>query len=203
MPTTAVTYPPVSNVTRRGARLTRAFAGATTLAATFVESVAASVPAAANVVAAAPPPIRSKSWMGSPTATPNTTAVQLVMATETNEKADMNTGRPNVWPRACARCDVAYRVKSEMLRLSVAQNPTVAVSMGANADQNPPSSAPPIANADGAESIAPSDPPAARNAHAKSARMSATSVGAANRSNARSDSTPRAMIIICATRNAR
>ena len=136
VPRMAVTTPPVLNDNLSGARLTNAFAGATMFAAMFVLSVATSKPAIARNVVTGPLFILAKSAMGSETPEPKMIALQLVMAIDMNEKAAMKNGRPIACPLNCARCDFAYRVKSLMFRLSVAQNPTTAVIMGKNTERN-------------------------------------------------------------------
>ena len=65
--------------------------------------------------------MRAMSATGSQIASPKTTIVALVTATPMNANAVMVAGRPSAWPSACERWLRAYRVKSGMLRLSVAQ----------------------------------------------------------------------------------
>jgi len=67
-----------------------------------------------------------------------------------------------------------------MLRDSVAQKPTIAVSDGANTGQNSPS----VANCDGASRMGPK-PPARATAHASKAPASTSTMGAAQFSNTR------------------
>merc|ERR1719188_1325486 len=85
----------------------------------------------------------------------------------------MKTGRPTAWPTSCARCDVAKRVKSGMLRESVDQKPTFAVTDGRNTFQKSPEEA----NLEGVLSIGPK-PLAPVTAHARSAADSAMRIGA-------------------------
>ena len=66
------------------------------------------------------------------------TIVALVTATPMNAKAVIVVGNPSACPSACERWLFAYRVKSGMLRLSVAQYPTLAVSAAGKSAQNTP-----------------------------------------------------------------
>src|SRR5687768_16842061 len=112
---------------RRGLRFEKSFDGETTFAAMLVVSCAASTTSAAKMITMGPP-IRLIRTTGSQTASPKMRIVALVTATPMKAKAVIVVGRPRACPSACDRCDRAYRVKSGMLRLSVAQYPTFAVS---------------------------------------------------------------------------
>ena len=66
-------------------------------------------------------PMRAITWTGSQIASPNITIVALVTATPMNANAVIVAGSPSAWPITCDRWLRANRVKSGMLRLSVAQ----------------------------------------------------------------------------------
>ena len=66
-------------------------------------------------------PMRAMSATGSQMGSPKTTIVALVTATPMNANAVIVVGRPRAWPSICDRWFFAYRVKSGMFRLSVAQ----------------------------------------------------------------------------------
>ena len=66
-------------------------------------------------------PILAISVTGSQIASPKTTIVALVTATPMNANAVIVAGKPMAWPSTCERWLRAYRVKSGMFRLSVAQ----------------------------------------------------------------------------------
>ena len=118
---------------------TNAFAGATTFAATFVESVAAIKPSAATSRASGPNAAEPRSAVGSPTSingtgpaptivgTPDAT---VVTATATTENTVMNPARPSACPVAWSFWVFANREKSLMLSAMVAQNPTTADNAG-------------------------------------------------------------------------
>ena len=115
---------------------TNAFAGATTFAATFVESVAAIKPSAAKSRASGPNAFEARRAVGSPTSTlgilpppptiDGTPDATVVTATATTENKVMNPARPSVCPKAWSFCVFANREKSLMLSAMVAQNPTTA-----------------------------------------------------------------------------
>ena len=112
--------PPARNEIWRGERFEKSFDGETTLAAMFVVSCAASTITAAMMITIAPP-IRVMSTTGSQIGSPNSTTVALVTATPMNANAVIVVGSPSACPSACDRWLRAYRVKSGMFRLSVAQ----------------------------------------------------------------------------------
>ena len=76
----------------------------------------------------------------------------------TSENSAIGTGRPIAWPSIWSFWLRAKRVKSGMLRASVAQRPIMAVSDGANTSQNWPSFLPPAAKCDGALMKSPKPP---------------------------------------------
>jgi hypothetical protein len=88
---------------------------------------------------------------------------------------------------------VAYLLKSGILRLKVAQYPTLAVTAGQNTDQNCPSLGIPGLNWLGLLSIGPK-PPADERAQARRARARPTRIGAEYFSRTRMDSTPLRMM---------
>ncbi len=61
------------------------------------------------------------------------------MTTPIAAKTVIVVGSATTWPIACSRCERPKRVKSGMLSESVAQKPTIAVTLGTNTGQNAPS----------------------------------------------------------------
>ena len=112
------------------------FAGLTTFAARFVESVASSS-ASIEITTTGFDPSIPTSWTGSQIASPKTTTVAAVTMTPMKQKRVMVGGRPINCPSIWSRCDRQYRVKSGMFSESVAQNPTIAVSRGKKTVQKP------------------------------------------------------------------
>lgn len=89
-----------------GARLTSAFAGATTFAAMFVLMVASTNPTR-DIMVGSVPSIRLTTATGSDIAFPKIETVADVTATPKNEKSAMNKGKPMAWPLSCDACDLA------------------------------------------------------------------------------------------------
>src|SRR5512141_2986867 len=119
-PITAVISPPVTYEIRRGERFEKSFDGETTLAAMLVVSWAASTTSAAKTITPVPP-MRLTSTTGSQIASPKITMVAQVTATPMKAKSVIVVGRPSACPSTWERWFFAYRVKSGILRLSVAQ----------------------------------------------------------------------------------
>ena len=105
---------------RFGDKLEKSFAGDTTFAAMLVVNCAARITSAPRMITAGLP-MRAMSSIGSQIAFPKTTIVALVTATPMNANAVIVAGNPSACPSTCERWLRAYRVKSGMLRLSVAQ----------------------------------------------------------------------------------
>jgi hypothetical protein len=94
VPSAAVTKPALLKEIFFGNAFKSALAGATTLAAMFVERVAMMSPDMAITVIKGPLFMRDNNAMGSLTAAPKITAEQLVTASATKENAAMKNGRP-------------------------------------------------------------------------------------------------------------
>src|ERR1043166_4821097 len=62
--------------------------------------------------------------------------VALVTTMPMKQKSVIVVGSPSACPHTCAFWSFAYRVKSGMFRLKVAQKPTIAVNCGTNTFQN-------------------------------------------------------------------
>ena len=107
------------------------------MAAMFMASVA--MTAVSSAMATRP---RDSSFaprsMGSQIASPKTMALALVMKTPIAAKRVIVVGSAITWPTTCSRCDLPYRVKSGMLRDSVAQKPTIAVTLGTKTRRKSP-----------------------------------------------------------------
>ena len=86
----------------RGPRFANPFAGATTLAATFVVIVATSS-ANSEMKITIGFCRRDRSWTGSQIGSPKITADADVTATPMNANSVMVVGRPRNWPQTCAR----------------------------------------------------------------------------------------------------
>mmetsp|Transcript_8458 Transcript_8458/g.21806 ORF Transcript_8458/g.21806 Transcript_8458/m.21806 type:complete len:311 (-) Transcript_8458:14-946(-) len=200
-PRTAVIKPPARNDILCGLRLTKALAGATTLAAILVDSVARIRPTN-EAASGAAPDMRATTSKGSLTAAPKMETVAEVTASPMKEKAAITTGKPMACPVSWSRWLRAYLLKSGMLRASVAQYPTLAVSAGMNVAASWPALGMPAANCEGADSMGPS-PPAAVTAQHSKAMLRAISTGAAYFSISRMDSTPSQTIATCSAQNAR
>src|SRR5437899_2657961 len=106
MPTTPVINPPVRNEIRLGRRLEKSFDGETTLAATFVFSVA--------IISAIKATNATSGWLNFPSSTtgsqigaPNSTADAEVTATPINAYSVIAVGNPSACPTICAFCDFA------------------------------------------------------------------------------------------------
>mmetsp|Transcript_8191 Transcript_8191/g.28139 ORF Transcript_8191/g.28139 Transcript_8191/m.28139 type:complete len:349 (-) Transcript_8191:360-1406(-) len=167
IPSTAVMKAPLVKEIFLGAKLTSAFAGATTLAAMLVEMVASKSPMRESTVGARPW-ILLTTCTGSEITSPKMTVVELVTATPRKENKAMNTGSPIAWPVSWAFWLLAYLVKSGMFSDSVDQKPTLAVTEGRKTFMNWPSFGPPGPNWEVAESMGPM-PLARQNAHARRA----------------------------------
>src|SRR6516164_5869009 len=129
IPTTPVMSPPVRKQIRLGRKLEKSLEGDTTLAATLVFSVASS--RATSAISATRGWLnRPSSTTGSQMASPKITADAEVTATPMKEYSVIALGSPSACPTICARCDLAYRVKSGIFSATVAQNPTIPVSAG-------------------------------------------------------------------------
>ena len=100
MPRTAVVTPPARKLSRCGMTFTNALAGATTLAAMLVLSVATMSPTKPALVAPTPPTHCSSST-GSAMGAPNNTTVALVTTRATAENKIIVSGRPSAWPASC------------------------------------------------------------------------------------------------------
>ena len=132
--------PPILNEMCFGARFAKSFAGETTLAAMFTLSVATTTVniAMPTTIRDGKRPTRS---IGSQIVLPKITTDALVMTTPIAAKTVIVVGSATTCPMACSRCDLPNRVKSGMLSESVAQNPTIAVTLGTNTFQNAPGAA--------------------------------------------------------------
>src|SRR3569833_1715201 len=114
----------------------------------------------------------------------------------------MGRGRPSAWPMTWSFWLREKRVKSEMFRAMVAQNPTMAVRPPAITVLCLLGCAPPGPKASGLDSMAPK-PPAFCPAHQSSSRPMTIRNGAAQVSSQRIDSVPLAMNHRCRPQKAR
>src|SRR6185503_2138938 len=120
-------------------------------------------------------------------------ALAEVMSTPIAANTVIVVGSATTWPIACSRWDLPNRVKSGMLSESVAQKPTIAVTLGANTFQNAPADANFVFDS----KIGPSPWPlayAACTAHATRIAVMTSTNGAARFSTRRSRSIPRTTI---------
>ena len=95
--------------------------------------------------------------MGSQIVSPKTCALALVMKTPIAAKRVIVVGRATTWPTSWSRCERPKRVKSGMLSDSVAQKPTIAVTLGTKTPRKEPK----VSNFPGAASRSPSPCPSA------------------------------------------
>src|ERR1700691_1828449 len=131
-------------------------------------------------------------------ASPNTTVDADVTAIPINEYSTIATGSPIACATICDSCFFAYRVKSGIFKLSVAQYPTIAVSDGKKNFRNPCV----VVNLLGVESIGP-NPPARCSMNPSSASPSTSISGAEKLCRNRIDSTPRHTTTIFSAQNPR
>src|SRR5258708_5823078 len=129
IPTTPVMSPPVRKEIRLGRWLERSFEGDGRLAATLVFSVASSSATRAIIATIGCLNARSRKT-GYKMASPKITADADVTATPMNAYSVIAIGNPSACPTICARCDLAYRVKSGIFNATVDQKPTIPVSAG-------------------------------------------------------------------------
>jgi hypothetical protein len=120
MPTRPVMSPPVLKVMKRGKAFAKSFAGETTLAAMFTDTVATTT---VNIERATTTGDvkRPTSFTGSQIASPKMMTVALVMSTPMAANKDIVVGRATIWPTICSRWLRPKRVKSGMFKDRVAQ----------------------------------------------------------------------------------
>ena len=129
--------PPVRNEILLGARFEKSLAGETTLAAMFIARVAMTAVISATATSRRLSR-RAPRSIGSQMASWKTMALALVMKTPIAAKTVIVVGRATTWPTTCSRWERPYRVKSGMLSESVAQKPTMAVTLGTKTARNSP-----------------------------------------------------------------
>ncbi len=115
-------------------------------------------------------------------------------STDSSANSVIVVGNPRAWPRIWARWLPPKWVKSGMLRESVDQKPIMPIRDGKNTFQKPL----PQPSSDGCDNSGPS-PPAFTAIHASSASAPTITNGAAQFSNRRSVSIPRAITAISTT----
>ena len=188
MPIIPVIRPPVRNEISLGKALAKSLAGETTLAAIFTDRVATTT---VNIEIAT-----TTGCENCPTSLTGSHASAGFMFGNTIKAAEVIrmpiaannvivVGNATTCPITCSRWLLPNRVKSGMFKLSVAQNPIIAVNEGINTGQNSPN----VRNLPGSLSRKPT-PPAWYNIHASSNPVIINTYGAAQFSTIRNRSIP-------------
>ncbi len=136
-----VIKPPVRNEMNLGSAFAKSFAGETTFAAMFTESVAmtiVNIEIATTIGCENCPTSFTGSQSSSVFACGKTTTAADVIKIPIAAKMTIVVGSATVCPTTCSRWLFPNRVKSGMFRLSVAQNPIIAVRLGTKIGKNSP-----------------------------------------------------------------